>query len=589
MYSSTLLAGLSLALSATPVSAFWRLPCKVPLLNERADPIISPDQVSGHVHTIMGGNAFTSAGMDYAKTQTSTCSSCTVQKDLSNYWSPRLYYQAKNGSFISVGQNGGATVYYLQRPGPKNDKLQAFPEGFRMVAGSPFKRSGNSTDHATQAVSYACLDYNGPATAETNNFPTRNCPDGLRSQVFFPSCWDGKNLDSPDHSSHMAYPIEAYNSGSCPDTHPVHLVSIFYEIIWNTPDFADMWYGEGQPFVWSMGDPTGYGFHGDFINGWDVTHLQSAIDTCTSDSGRVEDCPVFTSGGFSLTPDAHAEACTLTPTVNEQVFGVMDKLPGCNPVTFGPGDASPATGGNCGGVVNGTGSGNVGSGNGTVGGTIMPSGYTGSSGFASPTSGYGSSPSGISNASAGSGAAGLPPISIPSGGKAQSSSSSASGSLTQPSDSSSTSDSESDASPSDSISFPSNSSSSDTGSTASSSSSSSGSDACSAAATTTTTITSIFTVTASASNALSTPADNTAFSTDAPFPDTAKNGTTNPHHFGTGTGTAGYPLPTGTGGHHRHPAPMDEGVKKGQHLAEHRRNRHRRGGGGGLLGREASF
>ena len=96
---------------AAPAAAFWRLPCLTPIVVERADPIISPGVPSGHVHTIMGGNGFAFT-MDYADTQASTCSSCTVIGDRSNYWVPTLYYHAENGSFISVSQSGGATVYY---------------------------------------------------------------------------------------------------------------------------------------------------------------------------------------------------------------------------------------------------------------------------------------------------------------------------------------------------------------------------------------------------------------------------------------------------------------------------------------------
>jgi hypothetical protein len=133
-----------------------------------------------------------------------------------------------------------------------------------MTAGNPMLRS-DTKDISSAAKSFACLNYEGPATPETQHFPETNCPNGLRAQVFFPSCWDGVNLDSDDHQSHVAYPIDNYNSGSCPEDFPVKLVSIFYEITWHTEYFEDMWYGDKQPFVFSFGDPTGYGQHADFV------------------------------------------------------------------------------------------------------------------------------------------------------------------------------------------------------------------------------------------------------------------------------------------------------------------------------------
>lgn len=322
-----------LAVLAAPAAAFWRLPCKSPLVVERIDPIIAPGNVSAHVHTVMGGNGF-DFEMDYADTQASTCTSCTVHGDFSNYWTPILYYQGANGSFTKVNQVGGATVYYLQRGGPNNDKLQAFPEGFRMISGDPFKRSPG-TDFASQAISYNCL---GTSNPETGGFPDVNCPDGLRSQVFFPSCWDGVNLDSADHKSHMAFPIGAYNDGSCPDTHPVHLISIFYELTWDTNMYAADWVNGKQPFVWAMGDPTGYGYHGDFVMGWDKNILQQAVDECTNLSGMVEDCPVF-----QLYPDSTAEGCKIAPRIDEDIQGPMEKLLGCNAVQAGPGEAQIVT------------------------------------------------------------------------------------------------------------------------------------------------------------------------------------------------------------------------------------------------------
>ena len=98
-----------------PSWAFWKVPCTSPVLRERADPIINPGAVSNHVHTIMGGNGF-GFDMDYRRARASSCSSCQVKEDKSNYWVPMLYFKAENGSFISVDQVGGALIYYLFVP-----------------------------------------------------------------------------------------------------------------------------------------------------------------------------------------------------------------------------------------------------------------------------------------------------------------------------------------------------------------------------------------------------------------------------------------------------------------------------------------
>ena len=328
-------AAASLAALVAPAQAYWRMACPGRLVTERADPIVSPGGVAGHAHTIAGGNAFNFT-MDYADTQTSECSSCPIKQDLSNYWTPSLYYMSQNGSYISVPQAGdgsgvlgGMTVYYLQRGGPNNDNVTAYPEGFRMLAGNPLLRNGSDSFNQ-QAVSFVCLDYS-TTSPYSNKLPDQPCPDGLRAQIFFPSCWDGVNLDSPDHSSHMAYPTQySYDNGPCPASHPVHMISLFYEVIFSTADF-DWWVPDQgwQPFVFSNGDPTGYGFHGDFVNGWNVSALQEAANVCTADSGQPYDCPVF-----DFFTNDESQSCIIPPRVDEQVDGTLDQLPGCNPVQW---------------------------------------------------------------------------------------------------------------------------------------------------------------------------------------------------------------------------------------------------------------
>ena len=75
----------------------------------------------------------------------------------------------------------------------------------------------------------------------------------------FSRCWDGKNLDSPDHLSHMAYPESGTfeTGGPCPASHPIRMSQLFYEVNWDTRQFnnPEDWPENGtQPFVWSFGD-----------------------------------------------------------------------------------------------------------------------------------------------------------------------------------------------------------------------------------------------------------------------------------------------------------------------------------------------
>ncbi|KAJ7596656.1 hypothetical protein C8J56DRAFT_918004 [Mycena floridula] len=310
--------------------AFWRLPCNSRLIVERADPIVNPGAVSGHVHTVSGASGF-GLNSTYQQMRDSDCTSCMVQQDKSAYWTPALYFQWANGSVTLVDQMGGGLIYYLPRSHPSDTtEVLAFPQGLRMLTGSPSTRSYNASSLTAQAIGLDCLGGSG----RQPGFPAMNCHDGLRGEIRFPSCWNGVDIDSPDHASHMAY--SDGESGPCPKTHPKRIVTLFYEMMWNVDAWAGLWSkakNPKQPFVLSMGDSTGYGYHGDFMDGWDQQVLQSAIRTCTDDSGVIELCKIF-----DLQPDA---TCQKTPDVNELVTGTLDALPGCNPVTGAGPNATP--------------------------------------------------------------------------------------------------------------------------------------------------------------------------------------------------------------------------------------------------------
>ena len=50
----------------------------------------------------------------------------------------------------------------------------------------------------------------------------------------------------------------------------------------------------------------GYGYHADFMTGWEPKFLQHVLDNCTSDIGNLEQCDAFT----ILDPSVQAQ-CTM--------------------------------------------------------------------------------------------------------------------------------------------------------------------------------------------------------------------------------------------------------------------------------------
>jgi len=232
-------------------------------------------------------------------------------------------------------------VYYLDR-GVGSADMTPFPPGYRVLSGDAALRSYDATtktygnksyagEPVANRVSFACLDSSG-AMPETPGFGRMKCSSGLRAQIHFPSCWDGVNLYKSDQS-HVAY-LSGIDNGICPPTHPKTFPHLFFEVIYsvNSVDQSD-----GGYFVFSNGDTTGYGFHGDFLNGWDAGVLASAVKQCmgvnATNAGQIGLCPPLAA---SVDPFFSRNCPELPPTVNETVKGMLKVLPGCNPPTGGP-------------------------------------------------------------------------------------------------------------------------------------------------------------------------------------------------------------------------------------------------------------
>ncbi|KAI1111913.1 hypothetical protein F5Y14DRAFT_453511 [Nemania sp. NC0429] len=336
------------------------------LVVDRLDPLVNPGMVpSPHLHQIVGGNSF-NASMDPAThdlPSSSTCTSCTFSEDFSNYWTAVLYFRARNGTYRRVPQfvseglraDGGITVYYIPSP-DANEKVTAFKPGFRMLVGNAASEGPNSQ---ARKVCHRCM----PATGDNSNvncgapdsqsLPTEFCPGGIRSVITFPTCWDGKNTDSPDHMSHVAYPTSSYTDvsvgayGTCPASHPVKIPQVMYEVMWDTRIFNDknIWPEDGsQPFkgtdsplvkprLHSLLFPVlsdsfsividavfqGFSQHGDYVFGWLGDSLQRAMDAR---------CNGAVCGQLEMQSSESAMRCIKSRTGTEEIDGWVDEIPG---------------------------------------------------------------------------------------------------------------------------------------------------------------------------------------------------------------------------------------------------------------------
>jgi hypothetical protein len=217
------------------------------------DPIVYPGQPGkSHDHSFIG-NESTNAFSTPSSLQGQP-SSCRRAGDTAAYWMPTLL--SASGTPITPLR---ATVYYRRHT---TAPVQAFPPGFRLIAGN----SKATTAQALKVTYWNCGPDGGVRPQST--IPT--CPDarmhGLGLHVAFPDCWDGVNLDTPDHQSHMAYSAR----GRCPAGHPVAVPAIQVNFRYASTG------GPGLVLA-SGGQLSG---HADFFNAWDQTVLQGLVDGC---------------------------------------------------------------------------------------------------------------------------------------------------------------------------------------------------------------------------------------------------------------------------------------------------------------------
>ena len=231
------------------------------------DPIVYPGQPgASHLHTFFG-NSLTSAATtaeSLRSTGNSTCRGGTVNR--SAYWVPTMIDTTTGRPVVP----DNAQIYYKRGyQVSTSTPIKAMPTGLRMIAGNP-------TNTTPVAVGYRFRCQGGPNNSNDQygtSIPSCDAGAQMVQEIFFPQCWDGRNLDAPDHKSHMSYPVQLSQSPftwSCPASHPVVLPQVAFNVAYTVPSpgAAKAWRLASDMYDRSL--PAGYSSHGDWFNGWNV-------------------------------------------------------------------------------------------------------------------------------------------------------------------------------------------------------------------------------------------------------------------------------------------------------------------------------
>jgi hypothetical protein len=218
------------------------------------DPIVMPGMTGmSHSHDFFGND--TTDANSTVESLLGASSTCSFAGDTAAYWAPTLSVGSQVVTPIK------AAIYYRNQV--TGAHVQPFPLGLKMIAGNSHATGPQPLD----IVYYNC--HEGPD--DHHDVKPYDCgTNTVDAHVRFPQCWDGVNLDSADHMSHMAYPLRSHGVRSCPATHPVVLPRLIIRISWPISNGTDVTLASG---------PT-YTLHADFFNAWDETVQTQLVDQC---------------------------------------------------------------------------------------------------------------------------------------------------------------------------------------------------------------------------------------------------------------------------------------------------------------------
>jgi hypothetical protein len=238
------------AMPGTGVGAFRQVCQYSHMLPE--DPILLPGKANASPLMVFAGNTAAGASSTAATIAGSGDGTCWGGiADRSAYWTTAVI-DTRTGTPVAPTE---FSIRYSANY-PRRDQVQTMPAGLRLLANQ---------------ATWGCWD----GTLTTYDRPPicpRNAP--LVLNIWFPRCWDGTRLDSPDHRSHVTYPA----GSTCPADHPVPIPQLEYHVLYVTPT-------DGGLSAWRLSNDTTVGGgpvlgYGGFLEGWSPQIRQTWTDDC---------------------------------------------------------------------------------------------------------------------------------------------------------------------------------------------------------------------------------------------------------------------------------------------------------------------
>lgn len=279
----------------TQIGAF-RTNCTVSHMNFD-DALVFPGIIRAtHLHTYVGNTSVNgnSTPNSVRTTGNVTCTGGTANR--SAYWFPTIVDTSTStpiapgpansspANRVSADRDHAVQIYYKTGyDGVDPTTVRNFPEGLRMIAGTSSATTPTFgvrpiEGSQKQIVRYSCRSEIGAGARVDNQNSFPNCGVGeiFGMHIDFPQCWNGRDLDSPNHKTHMSYGGGWPNRG-CPSTHPVPLAQITQNIYYRVPNAGmSNWRLTSDTYS----GPAGYSGHADWMDGWDKSVFQSVVDNC---------------------------------------------------------------------------------------------------------------------------------------------------------------------------------------------------------------------------------------------------------------------------------------------------------------------